>query len=104
MKIGLTEAISTLSKQPGQLFVKLFEHGSLSVEYYKPGMEDLQNPHTQDELYVVASGSGWFVKAGERFSFPTGDMLFVPAGVEHRFVDYTDDFATWVIFYADGLV
>lgn len=28
-----------------------------------------------------------------------GDLLFVPAGVEHRFGPFTDDFATWVLFY-----
>ncbi len=29
----------------------------------------------------------------------TGDFLFVPAGVEHRFENFTSDFATWVFFY-----
>jgi hypothetical protein len=30
-------------------------------------------------------------------------VLFVPAGHEHRFEDFTPDFATWVIFYGpDG--
>lgn len=28
-----------------------------------------------------------------------GDLLFVPAGVVHRFEEFTDDFATWVMFY-----
>jgi len=28
-----------------------------------------------------------------------GDLLFVPAGIVHRFEDFTDDFATWVMFY-----
>jgi uncharacterized RmlC-like cupin family protein len=31
--------------------------------------------------------------------FGPGDFLFVPAGIEHRFVNFTDDFSTWVIFY-----
>ena len=26
-------------------------------------------------------------------------FLFVPAGVEHRFEKFTEDFKTWVIFY-----
>ena len=32
-------------------------------------------------------------------SVPAGEALFVPAGVEHRFEDFTPDFATWVFFY-----
>ena len=53
----------------------------------------------RDELYVIASGSGKFVCAGETQAFATGDVLFVAAGVEHRFLDFTDDFAVWVIFF-----
>jgi mannose-6-phosphate isomerase-like protein (cupin superfamily) len=56
-------------------------------------------PHTRDELYVVARGSGAFVTGSRRHPFGAGDVLFVPAGVEHRFEDFTDDFGTWVIFY-----
>jgi len=26
-------------------------------------------------------------------------MLFVPAGVAHRFDEFTADFCTWVMFY-----
>lgn len=80
-------------------FVKIFEHGTLEVEYYKPDRVDHQQPHTRDEVYVVASGQGTFVNDGEARPFEAGEVLFVPAGVEHRFVDFTDDFATWVFFY-----
>jgi mannose-6-phosphate isomerase-like protein (cupin superfamily) len=34
-----------------------------------------------------------------RHAFGPGDVLFVPAGVEHHFENFTDDLATWVIFY-----
>lgn len=75
----------------------------MSVEYYAPEKVDQQTPHKQDELYVVASGSGTFFRDGERVSIAKGDVLFVPAGMEHRFENFTHDFATWVIFYGpDG--
>ena len=80
-------------------FVELFEHGSLVVEFYAPDGVDRQTPHTRDELYVVASGTGWFVNGPSRERFEPGEVLFVPAGVEHRFEDFTEDFATWVFFY-----
>ena len=74
-------------------------HGSMRVGIYAPKGEDDQSPHPQDELYIIASGSGWFVKGNERVQFSPQDVLFVEAGVEHRFEDFTDDFATWVIFW-----
>lgn len=82
-----------------QAFVKLLEHGSMYVEYYAPEKVDLQKPHQQDELYVIESGSGFFYNDGLRHHFSKGDVLFVPAGIEHRFEQFSDDFATWVIFY-----
>lgn len=84
-------------------FVTLLRHGSMSVEWFRPEGADTQTPHRQDELYVIASGHGVFFKAGERVSFAAGDLLFVEAGVEHRFESFSADFATWVIFYGpDG--
>ncbi|MBD2753475.1 cupin domain-containing protein [Spirosoma validum] len=80
-------------------FVDLFAHGSLVVEYYKPNQVDKQQPHERDEVYVVTSGSGLFNYDGTQTAFKSGDLLVVPAGVEHRFEEFTDDFATWVLFY-----
>src|SRR5687767_9523141 len=80
-------------------FVELFKHGSLVVEVYRPDGLDKQTPHTRDEIYVVISGTGTFINGDRRHGFGPGDVLFVPAGVEHRFVEFTEDFATWVFFY-----
>jgi mannose-6-phosphate isomerase-like protein (cupin superfamily) len=99
MKISLKEASDNLGLNPSRLFIKLFEHGSMSVEYYKPETIDLQTPHKQDELYIITSGSGEFIHEAERCNFKSGDLLFVPAGDVHRFENYTSDFATWVIFF-----
>ena len=83
----------------GQRSAPVMRHGSMTVRLYAPRVIDRQSPHDQDEVYVVASGSGWFVNGDRRDRFETGAALFVPAGIEHRFEDFTDDFATWVIFY-----
>ncbi len=80
-------------------FLTLFEHGSLSVEVYQPDEVDRQQPHDRDEIYVVISGSGQFFNDGVTTDFKTGDFLFVPAGKDHRFLNFTSDFATWVFFY-----
>jgi len=69
------------------------------LELYAPRGIDEQQPHTRDELYVVVSGTGWFVNGESRHQFSPGDVLFAPAGTVHRFEDFTDDLKTWVIFY-----
>jgi mannose-6-phosphate isomerase-like protein (cupin superfamily) len=52
---------------------------------------------------VLPAPEGSFVNGPDRHHFGPGDLLFVPAGVEHRFEDFTDDLAVWVIFYGpDG--
>jgi len=103
MVLNIQQAKEALQQASPLPFVKLMEHGTMSVEYYAPVKVDNQTPHRQNELYVIASGSGTFYRDGERLAFTVGDVLFVPAGMEHRFEDFTEDFATWVIFYGvDG--
>lgn len=77
----------------------LLAHGTMELEWYAPRGEDPQTPHDQDELYFVVTGSGRFVRGEETITFGPGDAIFVPAGVEHRFVDFSDDFGTWVVFW-----
>lgn len=84
---------------PGRLSPEIFRHGTLQLRLYQPKGSDPQTPHTQDEVYIVASGSGTFVRGDERFAFGPGDALFVAAHVPHRFEDFSADFATWVMFY-----
>lgn len=92
-------ALQRLAAEKEAPFVQLFSHGSLVVEVYKPDRVDRQQPHTRDELYVVISGTGFFVRGDERLPFVPGEVLFVPAGMSHRFEDFSSDFATWVFFY-----
>lgn len=92
-------ALQRLQENPDVPFAEVFRHGSLQVEIYKPDGVDHQTPHTRDEVYVVISGSGQFLDGDTRKPFEAGEVLFVPAGVVHRFEDFTDDFATWVFFY-----
>jgi mannose-6-phosphate isomerase-like protein (cupin superfamily) len=50
-------------------------------------------------VYVVVEGRGVFRRGTERQPFGPGDLLFVPAGEEHCFEQFSDDLAVWVIFY-----
>ncbi len=80
-------------------FVELFTHGTLAIELYKPEQIDHQLPHDRDEVYIIVSGSGTFKNGDQMITFGSHDFLFVPAGIDHRFIDFTEDFCTWVIFY-----
>jgi mannose-6-phosphate isomerase-like protein (cupin superfamily) len=95
---SINEALAELEKIDSP-FKKVFSHGSLEVEMYKPEGEDLQQPHTRDEVYIIAEGRGMFIHEGATQSVRKGDFLFVAAGEEHRFYDFTKDFCTWVLFY-----
>lgn len=102
MHITAEEGLGHL-KNTSKEFSELFKHGSLSVEIYKPELHDNQTPHSRDEIYVIIAGNGEFVNDGVTINFKAGDFLFVPAGIAHRFINFTPDFSTWVFFYGpDG--
>ena len=46
------------------------------------------------------AGHGFFFDGQERRLFEPGTFLFAAAGRPHRFEDFTDDFAVWVVFLA----
>jgi mannose-6-phosphate isomerase-like protein (cupin superfamily) len=83
----------------GELSTTDFEHGTLKVKLYGPRGIDPQTPHLQDEIYVIVSGNGHFVRENSVVPFAVGDVLFAPAGAPHHFEDFSEDFYTWVFFY-----
>src|SRR6476469_8070322 len=98
MHISKNEALQQL-KHTGKLFTELFSHGSLAVEIYRPKHKDLQTPHERDEVYIIISGEADFYNDGTVVHAAAGDLLFVAAGKEHHFENFTNDFSTWVLFY-----
>lgn len=91
-------AKKALANGPGP-FVVLMKDKGMWVEYFAPKGTDNQTPHPRDELYVIASGTSEFLRENTLVNCKSGDVLFVPAGTVHRFQNFSDDFATWVIFY-----
>jgi mannose-6-phosphate isomerase-like protein (cupin superfamily) len=76
-------------------------HRSASVElgvYVLVAPEpDRQQPHEDDEVYVVLEGSGVLEIEGETVQLREGHAVFVPAGAEHRFIGY-EHLSVLVIF------
>ncbi len=98
-RLTIEKAVALVPTPDGKRFATVFNHGSLTVEIYAPRRSDPQQPHSRDELYFVASGSGEYVCNGARQPFEPTDLLFAAAGAEHRFENFTDDLVVWVMFY-----
>jgi len=87
-------------ERSGQLYHEFVRVSALSAGVYVLPAEssDPQQPHSEDELYYVARGRGSIVVAGERQPVAAGSLGFVPAQVEHRFVDIEEELVILVFF------
>jgi mannose-6-phosphate isomerase-like protein (cupin superfamily) len=81
-------------------FVEHLRRPDMSVDTYSipAGAVDDQSPHTEDEIYVVTAGRARIVTPGGGADVRPGDVIFVPAGVDHHFADITEDLALIVVF------
>jgi mannose-6-phosphate isomerase-like protein (cupin superfamily) len=72
----------------------------LSVGTYSipGGGFDGQEPHTEDEIYLVTAGEATLESGGARAPVGPGSVIYVPAGEVHRFTEITEDLAVVVIF------
>ncbi len=93
------KALAAIRASDDGLYGILREHGTMELGYYRPVDTDEQQPHEQDEIYIVHTGFGVFQLGDEYIEFGPGDALFVRAGVEHRFIEFSEDFGTWVVFW-----
>ncbi|HET9744837.1 MAG TPA: cupin domain-containing protein [Chitinophagaceae bacterium] len=98
-KVTAEEGLREMLHQGEYPFAVMMKHGTMTIEYFAPQEVDEQTPHKQDEIYVIIKGHGTLYRDGKRISCKKNDVLFVPAGMEHYFENFSDDFATWVIFY-----
>src|SRR5262249_50421719 len=100
--IHLSDAQAAIPGPAGEHAASFLERGTLkamlSVGRFAP-LPRPTTPHAQDEIYVVMHGRGVFFHDGKRDSFVAGDLLFVAAGSEHRFEDFSEDLTVWVVFY-----
>ena len=71
---------------------------SLGLYVLGAGEPDLQRPHTEDEAYYVISGAGRITVGDEVRDVRAGSIVFVGAGVPHRFHDISEDLTLLVAF------
>ena len=97
---SLDALLARMPAAPAKQWVEApLKYGTLLLGVYAPRGSDPQVPHEQDEVYIVMRGHGVFRCGTERRPIGVGDCLFVPARVPHRFEDFSDDLALWVVFY-----
>jgi mannose-6-phosphate isomerase-like protein (cupin superfamily) len=97
--IRLARAQARIPGPAGEHSVSVLQRGTLDAKLSLLTPPNQQTPHAQDEVYVVIRGRGILLHDGERDPFESGDLLFVAAGTEHRFEDFSEDLAVWVVFY-----
>jgi len=97
--------LADLAKQrdeSGGAYLRFLKVPSLSTGLYQlsVGSTDLQRPHDRDEIYYVTAGQARFEVDGEQMNVQSGSILYVKAGVEHRFHSIEQDLTVLVIFAA----
>jgi mannose-6-phosphate isomerase-like protein (cupin superfamily) len=84
---------------PNAEYLIAFNNGDCLIEYWTPRDKDDQLPHDRDEVYVLTAGHSDFVMYDEQRKVKSGDLIFVPAGAPHRFINFSDDLAMWIVFF-----
>lgn len=66
-------------------------HAQVVIMSIKPGEDiGLETHHENDQVLYLVSGNGQAILDGTQYEFETNDMVFVPAGVEHNFINTSD--------------
>ena len=87
-------------RDAGRPYLEFLRARSLSAGLYVlgAGAVDVQTPHGEDEVYLVIAGGSLFTAGEETREVRAGDVLFVAAGVPHRFHDISEELRIIVLF------
>ncbi|MFH9658146.1 cupin domain-containing protein [Streptomyces sp. NPDC017248] len=81
-------------------YLQFLRERNMSVGLYAldAGERDPQQPHRQDEVYFVVSGRASLTVGAETTEVARGSVVYVPAGVTHRFHHVSEDLRVLVVF------
>ena len=84
----------------GKAYLEFLKVPDLSIGLYVlgPGESDRQQPHSEDEVYYVGAGRARVTVGDEVREVREGSIVFVAAGVPHRFHDITAELRLLVVF------
>ena len=97
---SLEAARTEAQARTGELYLEFLRRDSMSCGLYvlEAGATDPQEPHQEDEVYVVLSGQAW-LRAGDRDDpVGPGSVHFVARTIPHRFHDITQRLSVLVFF------
>jgi len=94
------EALESARRAADRRYLEFLRVPDLSAGLYvlEPGAIDPQQPHAEDEIYVVMRGRCRFRVGTEEQEVQPGSVLFVPARLEHRFLDLRERLEALVFF------
>ncbi|GGZ16732.1 hypothetical protein GCM10010387_06690 [Streptomyces inusitatus] len=81
-------------------YLQFLRERNMSVGLYalEAGELDTQRPHQQDEVYLVVSGRAAITVGPETTQVGRGSVIYVPAGVPHKFHHVTEALRVMVVF------
>jgi mannose-6-phosphate isomerase-like protein (cupin superfamily) len=95
----MQDLVKQLEKEGGYfldfLKVRDLEAGIIVLH---PGEKDTQEPHSADELYYVIEGTGFIELGKTNKPVKKGSIIFVPAGLHHRFYGNKEDLVVLYMF------
>jgi mannose-6-phosphate isomerase-like protein (cupin superfamily) len=92
--------LQELQAQSGKSYFEFLRVPAMSAGIYTlaAGAADPQSPHEQDEMYCVVRGRARFKVGSEDQAVGAGSVIFVAAGVEHRFQTIEEELTVLVFF------
>jgi mannose-6-phosphate isomerase-like protein (cupin superfamily) len=97
---SLEEARAEVQHRTGELYLEFLRRDSMSCGLYvlEPGAEDPQEPHQEDEVYVVLGGRAQLLVDGRDQPVGPGSVVFVARTLPHRFHGITERLSVLVFF------
>jgi mannose-6-phosphate isomerase-like protein (cupin superfamily) len=94
------DSLAREQRQGAAPYLEFLREQSMSSGLYvlPAGAVDNQSPHSEDEIYVVLRGAASITAGDETRDIAANDVIFVPAGVVHRFHDIVEDLSLVVVF------
>jgi mannose-6-phosphate isomerase-like protein (cupin superfamily) len=99
LKINLNDTIAKL-QGANKKYLEFLKVPSMSAGIYQlsVGDQDLQQPHTEDEIYYIIKGKAKFFLNGEHLDVSEGTTIFVYANLPHYFHSIAEDLTILVVF------
>ena len=97
--IQINDVVEQL-EQEDELFNEFLRRDSMSLEVYRleAGATDPQDPHTEDEVYYIVTGSAKIRIGDNVHPVEPGDIIFVEREINHYFFDIESELVTLIFF------